>query len=77
MMKIQEKTYIPKNDLIDGALYECKARNFSIGRWNKELDGFEYIREKFGHRHESREFHWDNGPPFGTVKPYKLVEEDL
>lgn len=59
--------YIAKKDLVVGKKYACEARNFRYGTWNGE--SFDYTREKFGERYPAKEFHFDDGPPFGTVKP--------
>lgn len=78
-MTYKEIEYISKCELEEGENYECKARNFKIGTWR---DGaFRYLRKKFGYEFMDREFHWDDGPPFGTVKPLRklnnsYVEED-
>jgi len=53
-------------------VYKIHSRNFSYGVFNGE-DGFMGIREKFGNRYLFTEFHWEQGPPFGTVQP----DEDL
>lgn len=63
--------YIKKEDLVKGQDYYCLARNFTIGQWNGEE--FEYERFKFGQRFPDTEQHWDNGAPFGTVKPLAKV----
>lgn len=63
--------YIPKDQLEIGAEYECKARNFTVGRWNGEK--FAYKRTKFMDTFTDYEYHWDDGAPFGTVKPLKRV----
>lgn len=62
---------IAKEDLIVGKQYKCDARNFTIGTWNGE--GFEYERFKFGNIFQDIEFHYEDGAPFGTVKPLKEV----
>lgn len=59
--------YIAREDLIEGQQYYCKARNFTIGTWDGEAFG--YTRDKYGVKFEAIERHWDEGPPFGTVKP--------
>lgn len=61
--------WIPKEELIDGQVYMCDARNFTLGVWNGDV--FEYLRYKFGTTFPDTECHWDDGPPHGTVKPYK------
>ena len=66
--------YLTKDLLQEGKSYFCKARNFKIGTWNGEA--FEYMRSKCGSRFRDREYHWDDGPPFGTVKPFKEAYED-
>jgi len=63
--------YIPKDKLIVGAIYKCKARNFTQGTWNGE--SFDYMRTKFSSTFPDKEFHWDNGAPFGTVKPLEKI----
>ena len=63
--------YIPKHELIVGKQYECDARNFTIGTWNGKE--FEYMRSEFGSTFMDTEKHWDDGAPYGTVKPLKLI----
>lgn len=64
-------TWIPRKDMIVGATYICKARNFYVGEWTGQ--GFKYIRYKFGHTFEDIEYHWDDGPPYGTVRPLQKI----
>jgi hypothetical protein len=45
-----------------------------MGVFRKDKKGFVGIREKFGERFLFVEYHWDTGPPFGTVKPLKCLE---
>jgi hypothetical protein len=66
-------TYIPKADLIVGRKYRCLARNFEIGVWNGT--GFDYMRYKFGHAFPDVEYHYDDGAPYGTVRPLEIVNE--
>lgn len=70
-MRQNFENYLKKEELEEGAAYECYARNFTIGFWNGE--GFDYIRHKFGRKFLDVEYHWDDGPPYGTVKPIKKV----
>lgn len=65
--------YIKKEDLVVGQDYRCKARNFVKGRWNGV--SFDYLRSKFGCEFMDKEFHWDDGPPYGTVRPLERIEE--
>jgi hypothetical protein len=73
-MRNNLKEYIKKEDLVEGQLYETHGRNLGIGMW-KKLDngwkeyGFVYLRTKFGQQFLDVEYHWDEGAPFGTVKP--------
>jgi len=60
-------SYIKKDKLVVGQAYHCSARNFETGTWNGK--SFDYMREKFGHTFPAQEYHWDDGPPFGTVRP--------
>jgi hypothetical protein len=66
--------YLPKDALVEGISYYCVARNFIVGKWNGEC--FEYTRGKFGSTFQDTELHWDDGPPFGTVKPLAKILED-
>lgn len=65
--------YISKKDLIIEKKYVCDARNFTVGIWNG--NSFDYMRFKFGDTFPDTEFHWDDGPPYGTVKPLLLIED--
>lgn len=56
---------IPKEDCIVGMTYEIKSRNLVVGVWTGE--GFVGIREKFDSEFLFVEYHWDDGPPFGTA----------
>ena len=67
------KDYIPLDKCKKGYLYKIHSRNLSLGVYNGE-QGFIGIREKFGYFYLFIEFHWDQGPPYGTVKP---IEELL
>lgn len=69
--------YISLDDCIHGGLYRVYARNFSLGVYEKEKQGFIGIRHKFKMKFLDLEFHWDTGPPYGTVKPIELLEHSL
>lgn len=76
-MKIK---YIPLNDCKDRCLYQINSRNLSYGIYNEQTKGFIGIRNKFGHDYLFTEYHYDNGPPFGTVFPKKeliKIPDDL
>lgn len=68
-----EYRHLPKEGLEVGCEYICDARNFSVGKWNGEK--FEYMRTKWGSSFISTEYHYDDGAPYGTVKPYGKVGE--
>jgi len=61
--------YINKEALEKGHYYECKARGFRLGMWDGEK--FLYIRNKYGKYFLDTAKHWDEGAPYGTVKPLK------
>lgn len=60
--------YLPKEQLVPGNLYVGSGRNFNRAVWN----GHRFVgrREKFGHTFEDEEHHYDEGPPYGTFKPF-------
>ena len=66
--------HIPLAECKHGGLYRIFSRNLSLGVFNKPSQGFIGIREKFGHHYLFTEYHWDTGPPFGTVHPKELLE---
>ncbi len=67
--------FIPVAECEHGYLYHVKARNFRLGIYNEDAREFIGIRTKFGNRYLFGEYHWDQGPPFGTVKPIAKLEE--
>ena len=67
--------YLRKNQLIDGAFYRITCRNAHVGVWRVDEQGFEIPREKFGSNYLFVEYHWDNGPPFGTSRPWEQLED--
>ena len=69
----QARRYLPITQLEDGCIYLIHARNSYVGIWRASVRGFTLVREKFGRRFLSTEFHWDTGAPFGTVKPFVKV----
>ena len=58
---------IPMTACVKGRLYKCNARNFYVGVYDGN-QGFIGIRTKFGRRFLETEYHWDQGPPHGTVR---------
>lgn len=66
--------YIPLPDCQHGYLYFIRARNFWLGVFNAETNGFVSIREKLGSTFLFTELHWDADPMFGTAQPIRLLE---
>lgn len=58
-------------------LYRIHSRNLCFGVYREETGGFIGLREKFGSVYLFEEYHYDNGPPFGTVKPEEELPEEL
>ena len=67
--------YIKKENCKHRYLYRIHSRNLYYGVFNEEDAGFIGIREKFNNKYLFKEMHYDNGPPFGTVKPEKEIEK--
>jgi hypothetical protein len=63
---------LTKADMVERGVYRIHSRNLSVGVWDG-VGGFIGIREKFGDEYLFREFHWENGPPYGTVKPLEFL----
>ena len=64
---------IPLTECRHRGIYRLASRNLTLGVFNKSSNGFIGIREKFGDLYLFTEYHWDNGPPFGTASPYEFV----
>lgn len=62
---------IPIDECVPRRLYKIRSRNLTMGVYDGN-EGFVGIREKFKHQYLFTEFHWDQGPPHGTVY---LVED--
>jgi len=67
--------YIKIDDLKDGFLYFIYARNSYFGIWKAKNKSFIISRFKFNFNYLFEEYHWDTGEPFGTVKPFKMLEQ--
>lgn len=76
---IDEET-IPIDECEENVLYRINARNANLGifkgKHTKE-PGFIIIRKKFGRRYLDFEYHWDNGRPFGTASPKRVLDSGL
>ena len=68
------KKYIPIPECVNGGFYRIDSRNLSFGVYSEKTKGFVGIREKFGDEYLFTEYHYDTGPPFGTVFPEELLE---
>lgn len=66
--------YISLVDCKKGYLYKLHSRNLDYGVYDGE-EGFIGIREKFGDRYLFTEYHWDQGAPYGTVRPIEEIEK--
>lgn len=64
---------IPVDQCKKGVLYVLASRNLGTGVFNGDTKepGFIGIREKFGNYFLFTEYHYDNGPPYGTASPIK------
>ena len=54
------------SECVKGRLYKIRARNFRLGVYDGN-EGFIGLREKFGSVFLDTEYHYDQGPPHGTV----------
>lgn len=66
----QEQRHLSISACVCGHAYRLVSRNLTIGVFDGET-GFIGIREKMGSRYLFREYHWDQGAPYGTVRPLK------
>lgn len=67
--------HIPLEECKHGFLYKIFSRNLGLGVFDENTQGFIGIREKFRYEYLFTEYHWDTGPPFGTVHPDEELEE--
>ena len=72
-MNRNTEDYIKKDNLKVGQRYNVIARNFRTAVWT----GYSFVgqRTKFNMTFDDEEFHWDDGPPHGTVKPIEETGE--
>lgn len=68
---------IKLEDCKNRRVYKIHSRNLLLGVFDATCLGFIGIREKFGELFLFTEYHWDNGPPHGTVKPLEDTGIDL
>jgi hypothetical protein len=66
---------VSKSELLHRRIYRLYSRNLRLGVWDgtaggpgsQYTGGFIGIRTKFGNRFLDMEFHFEDGPPFGTA----------
>lgn len=59
--------WIPQEEMVTDAWYFCRGRNFTVAQWTGTE--FRGERTKFRKVFWATEKHWDDGVPWGTVKP--------
>lgn len=67
-----DSEYIPLSGCVTRGIYRLLSRNLAVGVYDGD-GGFIGIRTKFGERYLFTEHHWDQGAPFGTVRPLGLL----
>jgi hypothetical protein len=65
---MRPEKYLSLAECVKGHVYKIRSRNLRIGVFNGTT-GFIGIRTKWGSRYLFTEYHWDTGPPYGTVHP--------
>lgn len=65
--------YIPVEECKIRGIYRIHSRNLYVGVFTGNMNGFIGIRCKFDDSFLFTEYHYDNGPPYGTVKPKELI----
>lgn len=60
---------IPLEKCLSRHVYRVDSRNLLAAVYTGVNGGFIGIRTKFGDRYLFTEYHYDNGPPYGTVTP--------
>lgn len=65
-------TTIRKENMVVGGYYRVQARNFRLGVWSGK--GVIGLRTKFGEIYPFQEYHYDDGPPYGTTHVKELLD---
>jgi hypothetical protein len=63
---------IKQKNLVPRGVYRVHSRNLVVAVWNGS-SGFIGIRHKFDDSFLFTEYHYDDGPPYGTLKPIELI----
>lgn len=72
---VKDTIYLSIDELEQGELYFCDARNFTFGEWNG--NSFVYKHQaRANHTYYDTEYHYDRGAPFGTVKPFRKATKE-
>ena len=71
------KELIPKSACQDRTLYRIRSRNLTLGVYNAPTGGFIGLRRKWSDTYLSEEYHYDNGPPYGTARPVEALPDVL
>ena len=69
--------YIPIDKCVNRRLYRIQSRNLTLGVFNSLTNGFFGLRKKFDSIYIFQEYHYDNGPPYGTVFPIEELVDEL
>lgn len=67
-----KEDYIPKKDLIDGALYEGHCRNANFAEWDAANNCFVYQRTKFNFTFPEEINHPEDDDGFDLFYPIRL-----
>jgi hypothetical protein len=69
---------VPREDVVLGRAYLIHSRNGGVGVAVEEDGSLGYClhREKFGDHYLFVEYDWDQGPPYGTAIPLRLIEAE-
>lgn len=67
------KTWIPKDQLVEGAFYEGKCRNAGTAQWKEGK--FHYLRHKFGFQYMEDIPCPEDDHGYDVFFPQKLIEE--
>ena len=72
---VEDTIYLPIDQLKQGTLYYCDARNFTFGEWSGS--GFIYKHQaRPNHSYYDNELHYDSDPRHGTVRPYREATKE-
>lgn len=75
--------HIPKDEMVDGAMYIGTSRNATFAEWNERKGKFVHIGDHFGNAYLEEIEHWDDVAdtgydgfiPFEKVDRYETTKE--